>query len=68
MLAICVLKRLLSNRISKFVGVRGVTLGRFVGRDMLGRCDCTVGLVVGTAVVAMPMWDGGIGRGGHVGA
>lgn len=46
-------KRLLSDRISKFVGVRGITIGGFVGRDMLRRSGYGVGLVMGVAVVTV---------------
>ena len=53
MSTICMLKRLLYDRISKFVRIRGVTIGGFLGRDMSGRCDCGMGLVIGVAVVAV---------------
>lgn len=46
-------KRLLFDRISKFVGVRGITIGGFVGRDMSRRSGYGVGLVMGVAVVTV---------------
>ena len=54
MSAICVLKRLLSDRISKFVRIRGVTIGGFMGRV----CQGDVIAVWGWSLVLLwlPCW------------